>query len=139
MFICMMYSVSDVNKCDDARVKLFCKCKSQDALPPTSDAIKFHIMRAHYQSLVWMQATKPHAILPSPATMGWREEDGQLVPQLISLAPIPESCADIVTCGCTKGCKSQSCTCRKGKLTCTGACKCAGSDISCMNRQDTSF
>lgn len=133
-FVCKLYNVQEVASCDNARVKLFFKCKSQDALPPTSDALQFHVQRAHFQSMVWMQATNPQPVLPSPATMGWTMEGGQLSPKLVSLAPIPQSCKDIVACGCTKGCKSQSCTCRKGKLTCTGACKCVDSDNICMNK-----
>jgi hypothetical protein len=133
-FVCKLYSVPEVSSCDNARVKLFFKCKSAEALPPTTDALQFHVQRAHYQSMVWKQATNPRPVLPSPATMGWKMEDGKLSPKLVSLAPIPESCKDIVSCGCKRGCKSQSCTCKKGKLTCSGACECANSGNICMNR-----
>ncbi|KAG1657322.1 Sodium/potassium/calcium exchanger Nckx30C [Nymphon striatum] len=37
-FICKVYSVHGITSCDKARVTLFCKCKSQESLPPTSDA-----------------------------------------------------------------------------------------------------
>lgn len=51
-FVCKVYGVPDMTSSDSARVKLFSKCKMPDALPPTSDALKFHIQRAHYQSMV---------------------------------------------------------------------------------------
>jgi len=135
-FVCKLYGVPESNSCDQARVKLFCKIKSPEALPPTTDALKYHVQRAHYQSLVWKQATNPHQVLPSPETIGWTMDEGQLSPKLSSLAPIPKSCKDIVSCGCTKGCTSLNCTCRKSKLVCTGACKCADSSIMCKNKMD---
>ncbi|MES9880098.1 MAG: hypothetical protein ABW185_04375 [Sedimenticola sp.] len=135
-FVCKLYGTPEANSCDTVRVKLFCKCKSPEALPPTTDALQFHTQRAHYQSMVWIQATTPQPDLPSPTTMGWKIQDGQLTPKLVSRAPIPESCRDIVSCGCTKGCRSNRCTCKKGKLTCTGACKCVDSNFLCMNRQE---
>ena len=119
---------------DSARVKLFSKCKMPDALPPTSDALKFHIQRAHYQSMVLRQASNPQPVLPSPSEMGWTLKEGVLSPKFVSLHPMSTSCADIISCACTKGCKSHSCSCRKGKLVCTGTCRCADSDIDCMNR-----
>ena len=130
----MLYKATEATSCDDVRVQLFKKVNhwtSLDALPPTTDAMQFHIERAHYQSMVWMKATNFKPVLPSPGKMGWIEENGQLSPKLVSLPHIPKSYTDIVSCGCTKGCKSQCCTCRKGKLICTGACKCGGYD--CMN------
>ena len=102
-FVRKLYSVSEVASCDNARVKLFLKCKSPDELPPTADALLFHVQRAHYQSMVWLQATNRQPVLPSPSAIGWTVEDGQFSPKLVSLAPIPESCNGIVTCGCTKG------------------------------------
>ena len=49
-FICKIYGVPEVDTCNKARVKLFCIGRLQEALPPTSDAAKFHIMRSHYQA-----------------------------------------------------------------------------------------
>lgn len=135
-FVCKLYGVPESNSCDQARVKLFCKFKTQETLPPTTDALQFHIQRAHYQSMVWNQAANPQQVLPSPETLGWTMDGGQLSPQLTSLGPIPESCKNIVSCGCTKGCTSLNCTCRKGKLVCTVACKCIDSSIMCRNKID---
>lgn len=50
-FVCKVYDVLDITSSDNARVKLF-KRKMPDALPPTSNALKFHIQRAQYQSTI---------------------------------------------------------------------------------------
>ena len=67
-----------------------------------------------YQASVWNQAHSPYHDLP-PVTdiMGWMHVDGRLVPRMLSLSPIPKVCWEITTCGCTKGCLIQCCSCRK--------------------------
>jgi hypothetical protein len=69
LFICKLYNVPSAT-CDKARVKLFCKSKPPELLPPTSDAVKHHIERAHYQSMVWRQADSSEPELPSPTSLG---------------------------------------------------------------------
>ena len=100
-FICKIYCVPKVDTCNKARVKLYCIGRTQDALPPTSDAAKFHIMRSHYQASVWNQAYSPYADLPPVTEMGWMHLDSRLVSRLLSLLPIPKACRDITSCGCT--------------------------------------
>ena len=51
-FICQLYGVPEADTCDEARVKLFCIGQAQEALPPTSDATRFHIKGSHYQASV---------------------------------------------------------------------------------------
>ena len=132
-FICQLYGVPEADTCDEARVKLFCIGRPQEALPPTSDAARFHIMRSHYQASVWIQAHVPSPDLPTVTDMGWDRKDGQLVPQLLSLPPIPKACAEIMPCGCTKGCLSKLCSCRKMRLPCIEACKCHKHGDACRN------
>ena len=61
-FVCKIYGVSHVDTCDKARVKLFCEGHSQECLPP--DAVKFNIMRSHYQATIWNQAHLPYPSIP---------------------------------------------------------------------------
>lgn len=125
-FICKLYNLqNDINTCDQARVKLFSKGRPQESLPPTSDAVYLHIKRAHYQTTVWKQANQPIQELPRATDMGWTMINGILIPQLMTLPPIPEACKEIVSCGCKKGCSTLRCSCRKAKLPCTAACSCA--------------
>ena len=74
-----MYKLPDnIDTCDKARVMLFCKGRLQEALPPTSDAVKLHIRRAHYQALIWKQANISTPALPQVTDTGWTHADGAL-------------------------------------------------------------
>ena len=64
-FICRLYKIPDyVDRCDKARVILFSKGYPQETLPPTSDAVRLHIRRSHYQAFIWKLATIATPILP---------------------------------------------------------------------------
>ena len=133
-FICHICKSSTEN-CNDAQLKMFTKCHAPELMPPTSDAAKFHIEHANYQSLMWKQACHPKPDIPLPTDSGWKLDDGLLAPILTTLPPIPEACKDIVSCSCTKGCVSNKCTCRKWNLQCTEACKCIQSNtVDCKNK-----
>ena len=113
-FICKIYGVPEVDTCNKARLKLFCISRTQETLPPTSDAaVIFYIMRSHNQASVWNLAHSPYPDLPPVSEMGWMRLDGRLVTWLLSLLPIPKASREITSCGCTKGCLSQRCSCRK--------------------------
>ena len=104
-FICKMYKLDAVESVDEARVILFSKTGKPEALPPTSDALSLHVMRTHYQTLVWKQAhcSEPH--LPDPERMGWNKgTDNKLQPLLMTLDPIPKDCQEIISCSCRTGC-----------------------------------
>ena len=77
-----------------------------------------------------------HPNLPEPTMHGWKLTDGQLVPTLMSLPAVPEICLEVVSCSCTTVCQTLRCKCRKSKLMCTRACKCAHTPDSCMNNTD---
>lgn len=130
-FICRIYKITDEDSCNEARATLFSRCRSPEALLPTSDAARWHIQRAHFQSMIWKQAHVAHPVLPLPETMGWTKLNEKLVPKLMSLAPVPKSCDEMVKCGCKSGCKSKKCSCRNVGLPCTGACKCRSTTDSC--------
>ena len=53
-FICQLHGVPEADLCDEARGNLFCIGRAQEALPPTSEATRFHIMRSHYQASDWI-------------------------------------------------------------------------------------
>jgi len=135
----MVYGIPEVNTCDEARVTLFCMGRGQETLPPTSDAVKFHIMRSHYQASIWNQAHVAYPELPTVTDMGWIHVDGHLVPQLLSLPPIPTACSEIISCGCTKGCLSKLNSCQKVRLPCIESCNVentrttAGTFLATMN------
>jgi hypothetical protein len=112
---------------NDARVLLFSKTKTSEALPPTKDALELHIKRVHYQSLVWKQASCHEPILPNPDGMGWKRESecgSKLVPLVMTKEPIPNAWKEIISCSCKSGCTALSCGCKKQKLFCTSFCGC---------------
>lgn len=134
-FICRIFKVP-YDSCDKGRVHLFCKCKPPEALPPTSDAVQFHIQRANYQTFLWKQANVPVPVMPSPTSSGWKNCDGKLKPVLTTLPPVPKACREIVFCGCTKGCTTKNCSCKRAdNLPCSAACKCSDGPVPCTNRK----
>ena len=137
-FISRVYNAANTEGCNEARAALFSRCRSPEALPPTSDAARWHIARAHFQAMVWRQAHETDPTLPLPETMGWtKSDDGKLVPKLMTLAPVPESCTEMITCGCKSGCSTNRCSSRNVRLPCTGACKCRSTgDLNCTNDVD---
>ena len=59
---------------------------------PTSNAPQLHIQRAHYQSMVWIQAICDIPLLPpQPEKMRWSKSNGTLVPTVMPLAPMCRS------------------------------------------------
>ncbi len=133
-FICLLYNIpSHIESVNEARCLLFPKATSSSMLPPTSDALRFHIKRCHFQSMVWLQACIAQMELEDPRSNSWKLSDGKLLPGLMSLDPIPVSCLEIITCQCTKGCGTLRCKCKKSKLCCTGACRCISQGGLCLN------
>ena len=86
-------NLSDEGSCDNARVVVFVKCRVHKHFHlPTSSAPLLHIQRAHYQSMVWIQATCNIPLLPpQPETMGWSKGNGTLVPTVMPLAQMCRS------------------------------------------------
>ena len=71
-------------------------------LPPTSDAVRFHIMRVHYQTAIWEIANIADMELPAATESGWHLDGNVLIPVLTTLQPIPKACTAFVTCCCKK-------------------------------------
>ena len=75
---------------DEVRVTtLLATIKSEDN-PPTSNAAWFHLSRSFCQAAKWVHASLSlHSDLPSPvASGGFKEEQGHLVPIMVTLEPI---------------------------------------------------
>ena len=70
-FISRVYKATNAEGCNEARAALFSRCRSPEALPPTSDAARWHIARAHFQAMVWRQAHETNPTLPLPESVGW--------------------------------------------------------------------
>ena len=100
--VCRIYNVHRTDSIDAARHLLFSKTGKPEAMAPTSDALRFHLKRVHYQSMIWRNAHCPTPELPAPSETGWRLVDSELQPVLMTLSPIPDSCLVMVTYSCRK-------------------------------------
>ena len=69
-FICGVYNVADAESRNEERATLFFRCRSPEALPPTSGAARLYIRRAHFQAMIWKLANLTNPTLPPPETMG---------------------------------------------------------------------
>ena len=123
-FVCKIYDVHKTDSVEAARYILFSKTGKPEAMPPTTDALRFHFMRVHYQTMVWRKAHCPVPELPAPAKMEWKLGESGLQPILMSLSPIPESCLEMISWACQMQCKTRRCKCRKSGLWCTAICAC---------------
>ncbi|XP_070184330.1 uncharacterized protein [Littorina saxatilis] len=104
-FVCKLY-ISNCETADGARTIMFRKATAPENLPPSSDALSFHIKRAHYQASVWQQAHEKKPNLPPIESMGWQLKDGVFLPVLKTLPSVPDACLDIIFCTCQKQCSS---------------------------------
>ncbi|CAH1154985.1 unnamed protein product [Phaedon cochleariae] len=122
-FLVQLYKVNkDVSSGDEARYQLFGVVKKPEALPPTSDALRLHLLRCHYQVNVWENAHHARPEVMDPESYGWRLHQDEYIPILMTLEPVPKACTDILTCNCLSHCLTTMCTCKKNGLTCTKLC-----------------
>lgn len=127
-FVCRIYGVNNVQSVDTVRRVMFEKSRKPEMLPPTSNALNFHIQRVHYQCMIWKNAHVAVPHLPDVTEMGWKRGPTGLLPVLMTLNPIPEACIELVSCSCQTRCRTMRCKCRKTKLPCTAACGCRHPD-----------
>ncbi len=125
-FVCRLYqpnsALTSINK---VRSKMFQKgMKELENLPPTANALKQHILRAHFQAAVWRSANSPKPGIPEPTDSGWHLVQDSLVPVLTTANPIPSAYTPLLTCRCTN-CATSKCTCRSKHLRCIAACQCS--------------
>lgn len=137
-FLCYLYDTPCCN-IEDAKWHRFLKEAAPESIPPTKDALKNHILRAHYISNIWKNATNPHQLILDPTEHGWvfDKSVNQFLP-LMSTEPLcPPDLLFITKCNCKAGCKSTRCSCKKNKVPCTETCGCQfGEMMSCENLPD---
>ena len=101
----------DVNTC---RRDLFVKKnRTMESLPPTSDALYQHALRASYQAgYVWQQSLEAFQDLPSPEEWGWKRVNDRYVPHWRDLPEAAIALRELIKCGCNpeKGCRGK-CKC----------------------------
>jgi len=71
-----LYNVHNAVSVNAVRYLLFSKMMKPEAMASTSDALHFHLIRVHYQAMIWRNAHGPTPQLPTPSEM-----DGDLTNQ----------------------------------------------------------
>ena len=117
--------LKDIN---EARRELFTKSaamKSLDHIPPTKAALIQHIRRSILQTHVWTHSLLASPALPDPGQWGWvrNGSDSEWKPLWTTLPEAARVCAELIHCGCKKGCAAR-CKCIKAGLKCTELCTC---------------
>lgn len=101
-------------------------------LPPSEASFKQHVLRASYQTQIWMNAHEPHIVIGSPLGHGWREGKLGLEPVFFEGQMTSDFLQDLV-CTCKgKSVCSRGCVCFEQNLSCTELCPCQASDL-CFN------
>ncbi len=97
------------------------------ALPPTSQNLLFHILRALY-AVILAKAADKEALPPLDlCDFGWEMKEGAPVPATSKGPTGPQARIDVIVCGCAadgKACNTQSCSCHRERVSCTIVCKC---------------
>lgn len=62
-----------------------------EILPPTLGALRQHLYRAHYITMIWVTAHEPVPRLPPLTDFVWTLEDGRLVAVMSGDLPAPNN------------------------------------------------
>ena len=65
-------------------------------LPPCKEALKNHILRANYQSMIWKQADNAQPDIPDPVGYGWVQDTNGILSIEWCTDLLPQQLADIV-------------------------------------------
>lgn len=147
-FILSCYGHPECTSLTDARQKIWSQKVSRSigaapklhSLPPTNEAFRENVARAHLQVAVWKNAIDRHPPNMDPLVHGWKRCDGlpsmapTTVPDNVPVAP--DDILKMIKCSCESAtaCKSKRCGCNNANMACTSFCTCQGGD-GCFNQK----
>ena len=107
------------------------------ALPPTSENLLQHILRAHLQIMLWKEADceVPPAETRDITNFGWKFQDEIPIPVIAGGDSAPPELLDVIQCQCKvhgKKCSTEACECHKQHMSCTKFCNWQGGQ-DCLN------
>ena len=109
-------------------------------LPPTNEAFRENVARAHLQVAIWRHASEPNPPDLNPVNFGWMKDESSdallpvTVPRNVTLAP--EDVLKMIKCACESDmpCKTKRCGCHNANIACTVFCSCEGKR-GCLNEK----
>ena len=115
------------------------KAPDLQSLPPTSEAFKENVKRAHLQAIVWYSTMEAEPPATDFTDYGWIKDELNKIlapvglPSGISAAP--DEVLNSVKCGCCSStpCSTKRCLCVSVRDACTVMCKCRGDSSICHN------
>ena len=112
--------------CDRARRLIFTSGRGIEKIPPRTNALSHHTMRAIYQGgFVWSQMFEACPVIPNPSDRGW-VKNTKWEPVWSSLPQAALACRELIRCGCKVSCSAS------GRCKCTELCFCKG---GCVNNE----
>ena len=108
-------------------------------LPPTETTLLPNILRAHYQTALWMSCENQDPPQASPTDFGWyRGEQGQMLPEMYSRGRepniAPKELLKLIRFQChatTDRCDGR-CSCKLANIKCTAFCGCHDDGVFCV-------
>ena len=102
------------------------------SLPPTSEAFREHVRRAHLIAAQILSSDEPHPPNLSPLEYGWTYDelskcfDPVILPSGVETAPV--EVLQLIRCGCSsdKPCQSARCSCYSAHVKYSVFCVCHG-------------
>lgn len=144
-FICGLYGSKTNKKLSEMRYSKFVEKSKANTMtsvsdlekfPPTLEAARLNIKRAHYQSSIWRNlrldivADTVHTL--EAEQFGWVKDSTNKCLDPLFLDPTtpiaPDNLLKITFCGCCCGkpCSTQRCGCQNASVKCGMLCKCKG-------------
>ena len=112
---------------------------ADDEMKEETDAnLAYHILRAHYQVMLWKAAYQQTPPAVDIAAYGWELVSGAgcvPTPRIARGPAAPPALMDVINCQCKavgKACISRACSCHSAGLSCTPYCYCVG-EAMCFN------
>ena len=147
-FVLACYGQPECGSMTDARHKVWSsKVKRSIAgapklqsLPPTDEAFRENVARAHLQVAIWRNAHGHDPPPLDPLQYGWIKEEctNSVVPRGVpeDVALAPNDILKLIKCSCDSvvPCKSKRCSCQIANMACTMFCICQGGK-SCYNEK----
>ena len=134
-FFMALYGQKKTDSLNTARYKMYMSRKKPlplKKLQPTDSNLQLHVLRAHFQMMLWKAAEQMHPPVDARdiSRFGWDVKEGWVVTPYVSNSPVaPYGLLDVVSCSCSgerKAYSEKRCSCHSAGLSCTEYCYCEG-------------